>query len=629
MQRLTYPWPGYISFFHKKTYFVDDPFAKATFLMLSKDLPQFGSSYKANGPGIVRYCAYVLLLLLLMLNFPIGLHAQLSPATDSVLLALSKAPDNIERVNLLNTAARARLRTQPGIAENFAIEAIELSEKLDYDPGKALAWSNLGNIKLQQGHYDEAGDLFKQGLEIVEKENDRKNIARLVNDMATFYIVTADYDQALRYCERGIKISEEMGDQKGLASVYNRMGIIYDYQGNYLKAIDWYQKSLTIHEELEDLQGMAVSYSNLGIVYDFMKDYEQSLIYGNLCRELMIQVGDSMGLASSYNNLGIIHGKLEHDSLALDLYDKCIALSGKIGKKRTHAMALANKADLLERMEAFEEAIDIARQGMAMYEEINDPSGIAHTQTQLADFLLSRGSAQEALPYAETAYQWSKGVNEKSTLKSASGTLAEIHQSLGNYKQAYEFMVEFKEISDTLLNAETIRKSSQEAFKLQYEKEKTTREMEQKQELAMQDAETDKERLWKYFFIGGFIVLIAFVAIIFWSYHNLRKTNSIISKQKDEIVYLNQNLEKLVASRTVELNERNAKLSEYIFTNSHKVRGPIARILGLLEVRKASSDPTDVEPDQLFSYIEQAATEADRVVNEIAEALEDIPGEGT
>ena len=33
-----------------------------------------------------------------------------------------------------------------------------------------------------------------------------------------------------------------------------------------------------------------------------------------------------------------------------------------------------------------------------------------------------------------------------------------------------------------------------------------------------------------------------FIGLVFWSYHNLRKTNSIISQQKDEIIYLNQNL---------------------------------------------------------------------------------------
>ncbi len=588
--------------------------------MLLKNLCFFIHIPKVNMPGITSTISVILLLCIALL--PFNLPAQLSPSTDSVLIALSKAPESRERVDLLNTASQERLRTQPGIAENFAEEAIDLSERLNYDIGKALAWSNLANIRLQQGLYDEAGDMLKDGLKIIERENDRKNISRLVNGMATFYIVTGEYDLALKYCERGAKISEELGDKAGLAAVYNRTGIIYDYQGKYLQAIDWYQKSLRIRQELEDLQGMAVSYSNLGIVYDFMEDYEQALKYGNLCRELMVKVGDSLGLASSYNNLGILHAKLEHDSVALDLYDKCIALSTVLGKKRTHAMALANKADLLERMEAFDEAIAVAREGKALYKEINDPSGIAHTQTQLASFLLSRGRAQEALPHAEAGYKWSKQANEKSTLKSSAETLAGIHESMGNYKIAYQYFTEFKEISDTLLNAEAIRKSSQEAARLEYEKEKVDREIEQAKQLAFQDAETDKERLWKYFFIGGFIVLIVFISLVFWSYHNLRKTNSIISRQKDEIVFLNQNLEKLVADRTAALEERNARLSDYVFTNSHKVRGPIARILGLLEVRKASPGATDLKPDQLFSYIEQAANEADKVVNEISEALE-------
>lgn len=565
----------------------------------------------------------ILIVLLSCSLFPSQLVAQLSPAEDSVLLALSKAPPGPERVDLLNTASRARLRTAPGIAEKFAVEAVDLAEELNYDMGKALAFSNLGNVRMQKGAYDEAQTLFTQGLELAEKGNDRKNINRLVNDMATYNIVTGEYDVALTYCERAAKISEEMGDKKGMASVYNRTGIIYDYQGNYLKAIDWYQKSLKINKELEDLQGMAISYSNLGIVYDFQKDYDQALKYGNLCRELLLQVGDSLGLTSSYNNLGIVHKKLGHDSLALDLYDKCIALSLRLKKKRTHAMALANKADLLEQMGDLESAVENSLSALTLYEEMNDPSGTAHTQTQLADFKIAGGEIPAALPLAESAYEWAKQAREKSTWKSSAETLASIHKELGNYKEAYQYHVEFKELSDSLVNAETIRESTEDIYRLQYEQEQITKDLEQKRQRDLQDAETDKERLWKYFFIGGFIVLIAFIGVVFWSYHNLRKTNSIISQQKDEITFLNRNLEQLVAERTAELKDRNAKLSDYIFTNSHKVRGPIARILGLLEVRRASPDAPDVEPDRLFAYIEQAANEADKVVNEIGEALEE------
>ncbi len=380
---------------------------------------------------------------------------------------------------------------------------------------------------------------------------------------------------------------------------------------------------MEINEEIANLQGLSGNYSNLGIVYGFMDNYEQALHFSEKCLDIQEQLGDSLGLPSTYNNLAIQNAKLGHDSLALQYYNRSIELAQKVDKRRTLALAYANRADVLIKLNDLEQAIESSEMAMEIFQGMNDPSGFAHSQVQLADLEVQLGRPRAGLDNAQKAYEWATKSNEKNTLKAATQTLSDIHFKLGNYKIAYQFLAEHKAISDTLLNAESIRNSTAQIYEFEYAQEQEAERMRQEKVLAVQEAETESERLWKYFFIGGSVILIAFIGLVFWSYHNLRKTNSIISRQKEEIVFLNQNLEKLVADRTTELEERNKKLSEYIFTNSHKVRGPIARILGILEVRKATPNSEDMKPDQLFSYIEMAATEADRVVNEIGEALED------
>ena len=93
----------------------------------------------------------------------------------------------------------------------------------------------------------------------------------------------------------------------------------------------------------------------------------------------------------------------------------------------------------------------------------------------------------------------------------------------------------------------------------------------------------------------------------------LEERNNEVLKQKAEIDAINDNLESLVKKRTQQLEERNNRISEYAFSNSHLVRGPLARILGLVSI-------AEHEPNVL-KLIEENARELDVVIGEMTEIL--------
>ena len=113
-----------------------------------------------------------------------------------------------------------------------------------------------------------------------------------------------------------------------------------------------------------------------------------------------------------------------------------------------------------------------------------------------------------------------------------------------------------------------------------------------------------------------------FLIGIVWHSLRIRKINQQLQQKSQEITSLNQNLEALVLDRTQELEKRNQQLAEYVFTNSHRVRGPIARILGLMQIHESNGFNSEEEQAQLFKFIHRAAKEDDAVVYEISERLE-------
>ncbi len=91
----------------------------------------------------------------------------------------------------------------------------------------------------------------------------------------------------------------------------------------------------------------------------------------------------------------------------------------------------------------------------------------------------------------------------------------------------------------------------------------------------------------------------------------------LIRQQKEEITSINESLEEQVNQRTLRLSVQNDKLREYAYFNAHKVRGPLARILGMVQLfRNNYHDKEDI-----IIKIEKSAMELDEVVKDINKRL--------
>jgi len=69
-----------------------------------------------------------------------------------------------------------------------------------------------------------------------------------------------------------------------------------------------------------------------------------------------------------------------------------------------------------------------------------------------------------------------------------------------------------------------------------------------------------------------------------------KKYQEDLKKQQKEIVKLNQQLEAKVQMRTQALKAKNEKLKDFAYMNSHKIRGPVCRLLGLKELLKLEAN---------------------------------------
>jgi two-component system sensor histidine kinase/response regulator len=105
------------------------------------------------------------------------------------------------------------------------------------------------------------------------------------------------------------------------------------------------------------------------------------------------------------------------------------------------------------------------------------------------------------------------------------------------------------------------------------------------------------------------------------AYAEIQNKNEELEASEEGLKQINENLNGLVIHRTEALENQNKKLREYAFINAHKVRSPLARILGLINLIKHDVELTD-EGKEIMGRLLDSSNELDGILNEVKINLE-------
>ena len=103
--------------------------------------------------------------------------------------------------------------------------------------------------------------------------------------------------------------------------------------------------------------------------------------------------------------------------------------------------------------------------------------------------------------------------------------------------------------------------------------------------------------------------------------NELVSLNEELKSSNESIKELNENLERIVRERTDKINDQLNQLSKYAHMNSHEVRAPLARMLGLLQLIKHKAVEAD-QKAELINMLYDSSNELDTVIKEMNRLLE-------
>ena len=152
----------------------------------------------------------IAILFLLVSALP-GIMPAQEAAKDSIAVLLGSAKQDTSKVNILLEMGRTLYRSAPKEAIEYSRQAIELSRKLGFRKGLALANKHAG-----LAHY-----------------------------------VSGEYAEAINYYQEARLAFESIADQAGIANILSNMGAIYNNFGEDTKALDLYFEAQKAAEKME------------------------------------------------------------------------------------------------------------------------------------------------------------------------------------------------------------------------------------------------------------------------------------------------------------------------------------------------------------------------------------------
>jgi tetratricopeptide (TPR) repeat protein len=273
-----------------------------------------------------------------------------------------------------------------------AVEAI--NEHLARQPRSKEAENLLGNIAMDRGRLEEAGEHFRRALSYEPNFTDARNSLGLLYDRM------GREEEAIREFRKVTEVDREY------AEAHNNIGVIYKRRGRLEEAAAQFRKAIAADPEF------AGSYSNLALVFEQQGNLaaaEQNLRealrrdpdnvaaranYGGLLytkgdleaalKELRRAVAIDAGYASAHNNLGAVYGRLGRAEEELAAYRRAVTIDpGYVDARHNLGLSLLRRGQV-------EEGESHLRRALAL-----DPR-YAPAYLNLGRSLLERGRDEEA-----------------------------------------------------------------------------------------------------------------------------------------------------------------------------------------------------------------------------------------
>lgn len=209
-----------------------------------------------------------------------------------------------------------------------------------------------------------------------------------------------------------------------------------------------------------------------------------------------------------------------------------------------------------------------------------DTLDIIYNKIELGNLFYLQYKDDQAIPYFKEAYEFAKAYKDLNVKEFTSKNMAVVEKNRKHYKESVEYYEEYVKWKDSIWNRDGISKL--------LEKDKQIAVALKEKEVALQKEITQKQKERTTWFIGGFVLVLGFLGVLFYFYTKQKQQNKIILAQKEQLDILNATKDKLfsIVSHDLRSSVNTLKLSNKKLVSNLKAEN-ITMVYQLLKQNSA------------------------------------------
>jgi tetratricopeptide (TPR) repeat protein len=469
-----------------------------------------------------------------------------------------------------------------------------------------------------------AQDIDKLKLAYAQESNRSKKVVLLDSITSYFSEYGISDSSVLKYNREFILLSRQLGDSVRITNGWYNIGWYYYLSNQTILSNQACRMALNSISKTKD--GFLVKsdiYSLLGLNYSVLKNDVKELEHYHLALQMINKTNNLRRKADILANITKTY-KMAEKADSIKYYARLTLDTYKSSSKKNvnNLYDIGGIGIALLNLDSIPQAIYIFKKGLEQAIAQNIQPSIKTFYRYLGTAYYKKKDYSNAKKYfllSEQTYPIIEIVTTKLML-------SKIFEAENDYYNAYGYYKAAKDLEE-----DTGGKKIAQQF---YEAELLYQEALQSQEILRVQNKTLKVQQFTYWVLSLLTISIIVSALIGRLYIQKKRSekqlailNKEIASQNEEITmqtenlietnnkltYINENLDLLVKQRTEIIESQKNQIAHYAFMNAHEIRGPLATLLGLINI--IEDENLLQQNKEIEQYLRKAAEKMDKVIH--------------